>query len=91
MTAARAISLRRRFFPHAIYTEQLEAVFGNSAASGGLTFEQWRAERALDIPMGRIGTPADMGAAAAFLCSDLAGFITGQVLLVDGGQIESLQ
>ena len=41
--------------------------------------------------MRRIGTPADMGAAAAFLCSDLAGYITGQVLLVDGGIIEALQ
>jgi 3-oxoacyl-[acyl-carrier protein] reductase len=66
-------------------------VFGGSAASGGLSFEEWRRERAAEIPMRRIGLPSDMGAAAAFLCSDLAGFITGQVLLVDGGQIESLQ
>jgi 3-oxoacyl-[acyl-carrier protein] reductase len=75
----------------AIHTEQLESVFDGSPASGGLNFAAWRAETASRIPMRRIGTPADMGAAAAFLCSDLAGFITGQVLLIDGGQIESLQ
>src|SRR5215217_7602376 len=37
------------------------------------------------IPAGRLGEPADMGAAAAFLCSDRAGYITGTTLLVDGG------
>ena len=37
------------------------------------------------IPAGRLGDIADMGAAAAFLCSDQAGYITGTTLLVDGG------
>ena len=37
------------------------------------------------IPAGRLGEPADMGAAAAFLCSEQAGYITGITLLVDGG------
>jgi len=37
------------------------------------------------IPAGRLGEPADMGAAAAFLASDRAGYITGTTLLVDGG------
>lgn len=37
------------------------------------------------VPWGRVGTPADVGAAAAFLASDAADFITGQVLYVDGG------
>ncbi|MEO8687686.1 MAG: SDR family oxidoreductase [Solirubrobacteraceae bacterium] len=37
------------------------------------------------IPAGRLGDVADMGAAAAFLCSDQAGYITGTSLLVDGG------
>ena len=37
------------------------------------------------IPAGRLGDVADMGAAAAFLCSDQAGYITGITLLVDGG------
>src|SRR5437773_4533357 len=36
-------------------------------------------------PMRRLGTPADVGNAVALLCSNEAGFITGQVLAVDGG------
>lgn len=75
----------------AIATEQLRAVFDATVASGGKGYEAWAAEAAARNPVRRIGTPRDMGAAAAFLCSDLAGFITGQVLLVDGGSIEALQ
>jgi NAD(P)-dependent dehydrogenase (short-subunit alcohol dehydrogenase family) len=36
-------------------------------------------------PLGRLGTPEDVGDACAFLASDLAGFVTGQNLAVDGG------
>ncbi len=38
-------------------------------------------------PLGRFGTPEDIAAAVAFLASDEAGFITGQVLSVDGGAV----
>jgi 3-oxoacyl-[acyl-carrier protein] reductase len=38
-----------------------------------------------EIPAGRLGTIEEMGAAAAFLCSERAGYITGVALLVDGG------
>lgn len=37
------------------------------------------------IPMGRLGTPADIAGPAVFLASDLAGYITGVTLPVDGG------
>jgi NAD(P)-dependent dehydrogenase (short-subunit alcohol dehydrogenase family) len=36
-------------------------------------------------PMGRLGTPADVGNAVALLCSEEAGWITGQLIDVDGG------
>ncbi len=38
-----------------------------------------------DTPLGRLGTPEDIAELAAFLASDRAGFITGQVIAVDGG------
>lgn len=43
------------------------------------------ADAAASIPLGRRGTPADIANAAAFLLSDLASYITGQIVLVDGG------
>jgi 2-hydroxycyclohexanecarboxyl-CoA dehydrogenase len=39
------------------------------------------------IPVGRAGTPEDIAAACGFLCSDEAGFITGQVIGVNGGMV----
>jgi 3-oxoacyl-[acyl-carrier protein] reductase len=51
----------------------------------GKSFDDiWR-ERAAANPAKRYGNPAELGAYCAFLCSDHAGFITGQNLLVDGG------
>jgi 3-oxoacyl-[acyl-carrier protein] reductase len=52
---------------------------------GGKSFNDiWR-ERAAANPARRYGRPAELGAYCAFLCSEHAGFVTGQNLLVDGG------
>ena len=41
-------------------------------------------------PVGRTGTPQDVGGAVVFLASDEAAFVTGQVLVVDGGRTAKL-
>jgi 2-hydroxycyclohexanecarboxyl-CoA dehydrogenase len=42
---------------------------------------------AANIPLGRLGTGSDIAAAVGFLCSEEAGFITGQTLGVNGGSV----
>jgi 3-oxoacyl-[acyl-carrier protein] reductase len=51
----------------------------------GISMDDAIAERAATIPAGRYGTAAEFGAACAFLCSQHAGFIVGQNILLDGG------
>jgi 3-oxoacyl-[acyl-carrier protein] reductase len=46
-------------------------------------YRQWQAEN--EIPAGRYGEPEDIGNLVAYLCSPLAGYITGTVIPVDGG------
>jgi len=54
---------------------------------------EYRASMEASIPLGRLGSVADIANAALFLASDEAGYITAQTLVVDGGQTvpESLQ
>lgn len=75
----------------AIATPQFKDVFTKIAEGQAQTYDELIAARVAEWPVRRMGTPADMAAAAAFLCSDLAGYITGQVLVIDGGNLEALQ
>jgi 3-oxoacyl-[acyl-carrier protein] reductase len=75
----------------AIDTPQFREVFTKIAEAQGQTYDEHIAERTSQYPVPRMGTPEDMAAAAAFLCSDRAGFITGQILVIDGGSLEVLQ
>jgi 3-oxoacyl-[acyl-carrier protein] reductase len=58
---------------------------GALVEASGKTFEELWRERAEANPAKRFGRPAELGAYCAFLCSQHAGFITGQNLLIDGG------
>jgi 3-oxoacyl-[acyl-carrier protein] reductase len=51
----------------------------------GISMEEVIAERSATIPVGRYGTAAEFGATCAFLCSQHAGFIVGQNIVLDGG------
>jgi 3-oxoacyl-[acyl-carrier protein] reductase len=56
----------------------------------GKASEQIDRERLAEIPAGRLGDPKEFGAACAFLCSAQAGYITGQNLLLDGGNYQGV-
>lgn len=51
----------------------------------GVLSEDLRELIRTNTPLGRLGTPEDVAAAVRFLCSDEASFVTGEVVLVDGG------
>ena len=59
-------------------------------AAEGCTPEETMRRAIATVPPGRIGTPRDMGLAAAFLVSDASAYVTGQALNVTGGQITEL-
>ncbi|WP_417270328.1 SDR family oxidoreductase [Celeribacter sp.] len=56
-----------------------------AAQTSGKSIDEVRAEKSAAIPAGRYGTPAEFGATCAFMCSQFAGFMVGQNILLDGG------
>ena len=80
----------------------VEGVRINAVAPGNILFEGsvWQrklgedkaavdAMLARDVALGRLGEPADVGALVAWLASDAAKFVTGTIVVADGGQIRS--
>lgn len=66
-------------------TDRAVALDGGVVAREGISMDEARARRCATIPAGRYGTADEFGQACAFLCSQHAGFIVGQNLLLDGG------
>ena len=66
-------------------TDRLRSSHERTAERRGVDLEVVRREATERVPAKRFGTPAEFGAACAFLCSVQAGYITGQNLLMDGG------
>lgn len=66
-------------------TDRADALDGGVSAQKGISIDEARAERAATIPARRYGTREEFGATCAFLCSQHAGFIVGQNILLDGG------
>ncbi|MEA2309845.1 MAG: 3-oxoacyl-[acyl-carrier protein] reductase [Thermoleophilaceae bacterium] len=67
--------------PGRIATDRLVSNYGSLAAA--------QEAASSEVPAGRIGTPEEVAAAAVFLCSAAAGYVTGQRVLVDGGLTRS--
>ena len=84
--------------PGTVLTPKLESAFRDLASKNGWADRKakWiEVERAVlphvaPVPIGRVGTSSDIANAVAFLCSPLAGYITGMDLRVDGGMMPAI-
>jgi 3-oxoacyl-[acyl-carrier protein] reductase len=87
ITATRAMAVE--LAPHGIRVNALNPVAGETPLLKTFMGEdtpEMRTKFLASIPLGRFSTPADIGNAAAFLCSDEASMITGIAMEVDGGR-----
>ncbi|MDO5721821.1 MAG: SDR family oxidoreductase, partial [Actinomycetaceae bacterium] len=71
--------------PGRIATPRIDQLDADQAQREGVSSQQVRAQYENTIPVRRLGDPAEMGAAVAFLASERAGYITGTSLRLDGG------
>jgi len=72
--------------PGPFATDRLKGTYRSRAQKSGKSFEEEYAAGARANPAGRFGTSEEFGAMCAFLCSVHAGYMTGQNILMDGGQ-----
>ncbi len=77
-------ALARELAPRNILVNAVSPGIIEGGMSEGLTTEQLEAIRS-HVPLGRVGKQSDVAAAVLFLCSELADYITGQVIRVNGG------
>lgn len=70
-------------------TDRATALEAASARAQNISVEEAGARRRAAIPAERYGTSEEFGATCAFLCSQYAGFIVGQNVLLDGGQVNT--
>jgi NAD(P)-dependent dehydrogenase (short-subunit alcohol dehydrogenase family) len=71
--------------PGAFDTPMLRNAMASQGATDDTALAAMRAAYAERIPMGRIGDAAEAAAAAVWLCSPAASYVTGHSLIVDGG------
>jgi 3-oxoacyl-[acyl-carrier protein] reductase len=76
--------------PGAIATDRTVQLSRAAAERQKISVEEAIQRNAQTIPVGRLGTPEEFGAVAAFLASPLAAYVTGSLIRVDGGVLRSV-
>ncbi len=76
--------------PGYIMTERVEQILKGRAEREKITYDKALADLKASIPVQRIASPEEFGALAAYLSSNLAGYITGETILIDGGMYKGL-
>ncbi len=71
-------------------TDRQLDLINRDAERSGIPVDESLARVVRDIPLGRLALPEEQAAAAAFLASESASYITGTSLLVDGGAVRAL-
>jgi len=87
--AAKKIRVNQ-LIPGRIHTDRVKEVDAETAGRLGITVPDQQKKIFATIPMGRYGEPDEFAAAAVFLLSDAAAYITGASLQVDGGMIRGI-
>lgn len=80
-----ALSIARELVPHKINVNVIEPGWIDTPGEQESFGAEYMAEQGRALPWGRLGSPADIGSAAAFLASAEADYITGTIMRVDGG------
>ena len=76
----------RELGPHGITVNAIAPGPVDTEIMGGKLTDERKASMAADIPVGRVGQPADIAATIAFLLSEPAGYLSGSTVQIDGGK-----
>jgi 3-oxoacyl-[acyl-carrier protein] reductase len=87
--AAEGVTINN-LLPGRMQTGRLDSYIQKVADSRGIPFDEAARDMAGTNPMKRFGDPEEFGAFCAYLCSRQGAYITGQNLLIDGGEYEGL-